>query len=217
MLVVVALGILGFFYYAANRLTAVQMGLLFADLDQLTAGKIVTQIESRAIPYELRAGGTQIYVPSDQVFRLRLTIAQEGGLQGQAVGYEIFDRPDAFGATNFVQNINQLRALEGELSRTIGSLAPVQTARVHLVLPRRELFSRERQDPSGSVVLKLRGATALTAGEVSAIQYLVSSAVPNMRPAKVSVIDDKGTLLARGAGENDTQYAANAVDEMRRS
>src|SRR5690606_13065731 len=121
----------------------------------------------------------QIYVPADQVAKLRLSLASEGIPAGGSIGYELFDRADALGTTNFVQQINQIRALEGELARTIRSIRQVRAARVHLVMPKRELFSNDRAEPTASVVLTIGGG--LDKGQVSAIQHLIASAVPGMK------------------------------------
>src|SRR5262249_46523952 len=151
-----------------------------------------------SIPYQLRGDGAQILVPSDQVAKLRMTMAEQGLPRGGSVGYELFDKSESFGASATAQNINQLRALEGELARTITGLGPVLAARVHLVLPRRELFQRDGQEASASIVLKLRGAERLSKAQVAAVQHLVASAVPGLKPTRVSVVDGEGTLLARG-------------------
>src|SRR5258707_4676864 len=108
------------------------------------------------VPYQLRGDGAQILVPADQVARLRVAMAETGLPHGGSVGYEIFDKSETLGTSNFVQNVNHLRALEGELARTIGAISAIQSARVHLVLPRRELFSREKQEPTASIVIKTR-------------------------------------------------------------
>ena len=134
----------------------------------------------------------------------------EGGLpKGGGVGYEIFDKSDALGATSFVQNINHLRALEGELSRTIRAIDRVQQARVHLVLPERPLFSRDKAEPSASIVLKVRGT--LEAQQVRAIRHLVASAVNGLKPQRVSVVDETGRLLADGSADD----AGGGVDRRR--
>ncbi len=171
------------------------------------------------MPFELRAGGSQIYVPADRALRLRMTFAEQGVPRGGTIGYEIFDRGEAIGATNFVQTLNHVRALEGELSRTIGSLGPVAAARVHLVIPRRDLFSRERQEPTASVILRLREAGRLPRAQVNSIQHLVASSVAGLKPARVSIIDDRGNLLARGQAEGDDSAtsSANNAEEMRRN
>lgn len=208
----VALGLIAFFVFLAARLTSPGMSLLYSGLDAADSEQIVQRLETQQIPYELRGSGDQIYVPQDQVARLRLSMAGEGIPTGGSIGYEIFDRADALGTTNFVQQINQLRALEGELSRTIRTIRQVKAARVHLVMPKRELFSRDRNDPTASVVLVLQGS--LDKEQVQAIQHLVSSAVPGMNSSNVSVIDNRGNLLAKGAQAGDEFDNANG-EEMR--
>ena len=201
----VAAGFVAFFIYIATRLTAPGMTLLFGDLDTADSGQIVAKLETMGVPYELRGNGNQILVPSDQVLRLRLSVAQEGLPSGGSMGYELFDRSESLGTSNFVLNIHRLRALEGEIARTIGSLSNVRAARVHLVLPKRELFSREKQEPSASILLQMRGGYRLTKSEVFAIQHLVAAAVPKLRPSRISILDGQGTLLA--AGQDDDVMA----------
>jgi flagellar M-ring protein FliF len=210
---VAALSIL-FFGFITTRMTAPGMGLLFSDLDAKDSGEIVQKLETMNISYELRGQGTTIMVPIDQVTRLRMVLADDGLPHGGSVGYEIFDKSDAFGTSTFVENVNEVRALEGELARTISSLSLIAEARVHLVLPQRELFTRERQEPSASIVVKMRGAERLNAHQVAAIQHLVASAVPNLTPARVSIVDTDGNLLAPGVGDGDA-LAANSSTEMR--
>jgi flagellar M-ring protein FliF len=213
----VAIGFAAFFLFMASRLNQPDMGLLYSELSAQDSGQIVGKLEAQGIPYELRAGGSQIYVPSDRALRLRMSFAEEGLPRGGVIGYEIFDRSEALGATSFVQNLNQLRAIEGELARTISSLAPVAGARVHLVIPRRDLFSRERQEPTASVVVKLRQSGGLARPQVQAIQHIVASSVAGLKPERVSIVDDRGTLLARGQAENDSASVATTAEEMRRS
>ncbi len=141
-------------------------------------------------------------------------MAETGLPHGGSVGYEIFDKSETLGTSNFVQNVNHLRALEGELARTIGSIASVQGSRVHLVLPKRELFSRERQEPSASIVLKTRGGERLGKTQVAAIQHLVAAAVPGLRPGRVSIVDNEGNLLARGTDEGGAQGGVSNTEEM---
>src|SRR5690606_30153539 len=140
-------------------------------------------------------------IPRDQITTMRMTLAGEGLPTRGQVGYEIFDQQSTLGATSFVQNINNVRALEGELARTIASLNRIKGARVHLVLPERELFRRERKDPSASIVLSVRGA--LSGGEIRAIQHMVASAIEGLTPGRVSIVDDQGNLLASGSGEDE--------------
>ncbi len=149
-------------------------------------------------------------VPKDKVTRLRMKLAESNLPKGGGVGYEIFDKSDALGTTSFVQNINHLRALEGELSRTIRAIDRVQAARVHLVLPERPLFSRETPEPSASIVVRVRGA--LEPQQIRAIRHVVASAVNGLKPQRVSIVDEAGSLLADGAG-TDTESAVG--DERR--
>ena len=214
---VVAAGILAFFIYLTSRLATPQLSLLYGELDSRDSGQIVSRLDQMDMSYRLGGSGEQIFVPGDQVGRLRIAMAEEGLPSGGSIGYEIFDRAEGLGTTNFVQNINHLRALEGELARTIRSIGQVKQARVHLVLPRRELFSRERQTPSAAIVLTMRGNNRLERQQVQAIQHLAAAAVPGLQPSMVSIVDNMGTLLARGASKDDPQSAATTAEEMRAS
>ena len=193
----VTAGLIAFFAFIMVRVTSPTMTLLFADLSQEDSAAIVKDLERQALTFEIRNDGASIYVPKDKVTRLRMKLAEGGIPKGGGVGYEIFDKSDALGSTSFVQNINHLRALEGELARTIRAIDRVQTARVHLVLPERPLFSREKVEPSASIVLRVRGA--LEPQQVRAIRHLVASAVNGLKPNRVSVVDENGRLLADGA------------------
>ncbi len=214
----VTIGLILFFVFLTSRLGGTDMTLLYGDLEQADSSKIVSRLETMNIPFELRADGRQVYVPSQQVLRLRMQMAEEGLPTGGSVGYEIFDKTDSLGTTNFVQNVNLLRALEGELARTIRSITQVDEARVHLVMPKRELFSREEHKPSASVVIKTRGAGQLSKVQILAIQHLVASAVPRLEPDRITIIDARGRLLARAGGENDDDATfANTSEELRRT
>ena len=213
----IGIGFIAFFAFLVSRLTGGEMSLLYSDLDPGDSGKIVAKLDSMAVPYELRGNGSQIYVPGDKALRLRMAMAEEGLPTGGSVGYELFDKADALGTTNFAQNVNLLRALEGELSRTIRSLDSVEAARVHLVLPKRQLFSRDKEEPSASVVLKLRGSTRFSPQQVAAVENLVASAVPGLKTNRISVVDEKGNLLARPNEGEDGQTTGTTADEMRLS
>jgi flagellar M-ring protein FliF len=206
---------IGFFVFLSGRLATPSYGLLYGDLDLRDSGQIVQKLDAMNVPYQLRGDGAQILVPTDQVARLRVAMAETGLPHGGSVGYEIFDKSEALGTSNFVQNVNHLRALEGELARTIGSIAAVQGARVHLVLPKRELFSRERQEPSASIVLKTRGGDRLGKTQVGAIQHLIAAAVPGLHPGRVSIVDSEGNLLARGIDDASGQSGGANSDEVR--
>ena len=203
-----------FFSFLIARFSNTDMALLYADLDLSDSSQIVNKLESMDIPFQIKNGGQQIFVPGDQLDRLRLLMAQEGIPQGGSIGYEIFDRSETFGVSSFVQNINHVRALEGELSRTISSLKNVSKSRVHLVLGKREIFDRQTQEPRASIILKMQGSHRLSRSEVQAVQHLVAAAVPGLNPTQISIIDDRGTLLARGGDENSS-YTASHAEEMR--
>ncbi len=205
----VTLTLIGFFAFVAMRVAQPGMALLYGDLSVADANAIIRDLETRGVRYETRADGQTILAQKDMVARLRLDFAGKGIPTGGGVGYEIFDKGDAFSSTSFVQGINQLRALEGELSRTIRSLSRVQAARVHLVLPERKLFERDREPPRASIVLKLAGD--LDAAQVRAVRHLVASAVEGLKPDKISIVDERGRLLADGA-QGDTT-ASLGLDE----
>jgi flagellar M-ring protein FliF len=198
----VTAALIGMFGFLILRVTAPQMSPVFTDLTPEDSAAIVKDLERQGIAYELKNDGAIVMVPRDKMTRIRMKLAEGGLPKGGGVGYEIFDKSDTLGATSFVQNINHLRALEGELARTIKAIDRVQAARVHLVLPERPLFSRDKIEPSASIVLRVRGA--LEAAQVRAIQHLVASAVNGLKPQRVSVVDEAGNLLADGAAGADT-------------
>src|ERR1700726_4514876 len=210
-MVAVTAALIGFFAFVIMRVTTPQMTTLFTDLSYEDSSAIIKDLDRQAIPYELRNDGAVIMVPKDKVTRLRMKLAEGGLPKGGGVGYEIFDKSDALGTTSFVQNINHLRALEGELSRTIRAVDRIQAARVHLVLPERPLFSREAPEPSASIVVRVRGA--LEPQQIRAIRHVVASAVSGLKPQRVSIVDEAGQLLADGpSGDAD-----NAVGDERRA
>ena len=206
---------LGFFVYFAGNLTKPKMSLLYSELDQSDSAAIVSHLETAGVPFELSPDGRRIMVPNEQVARMRLSMAEAGIPNGGSVGYEIFDQSGELGSSSFVQNINHLRALEGELARTIRSLGNIQNARVHLVLPQRELFSRERNEPSASIVIRLAGSSRLSNSQAASLQQLVAAAVPRLEPDRVSIIDHRGRMLARTTTGDDATDLANDAEEMR--
>jgi flagellar M-ring protein FliF len=206
-MVAVTTALLGFFAFVIMRVTTPQMTTLFTDLSIEDSSAIIKDLERQAIPFELRNEGAVIMVPKDKVTRLRMKLAEGGLPKGGGVGYEIFDKSDALGTTSFVQNINHLRALEGELARTIRAIDRVQAARVHLVLPERPLFSREAPEPSASIVVRVHGA--LEPQQIKAIRHLVASAVNGLKPQRVSIVDESGQLLADGAGGDNDNSAGD--------
>ncbi|GGD06033.1 flagellar basal-body MS-ring/collar protein FliF [Pyruvatibacter mobilis] len=208
----VTIALIAFFAVIMMRVSSPTMSLLYSDLSVSDSAEIIAKLDGLNIPYELKGDGTTILVPKDEALRLRMSMAQAGLPSGGSVGYEIFDNTSALGTTSFVQNMNHLRALEGELARTIRALDSVQAARVHLVMPERELFTRERQDPTASIVIKSRGGLARS--QAKGIQFLVASAVEGLIPSNVSIIDETGVMIAGGI-EGDAGGSAS-LDERQR-
>lgn len=216
---VVLFGMLGFFIYLATRFTSPSMELLYGNLEGPDQASIIAQLQTRNIPYELRSNGTQIFVPGAQIGQVRLQMADQGlPASGSVIGYEIFDKQGSLGTTNFQQNVNLVRALEGELARTIDAMANVRNSRVHLVMPKRELFQRQQTQPSASIFLQMRGSMRLDSAQVSAVQHLVAAAVPGLLPRFISIVDSKGELLARGfeGDPNSPGQMTQRADERRR-
>lgn len=204
----VLFGIILFFIFLTARMSSSDMALLYSNLDPTDSGAIAAKLEEYNIPYQVSADGATVTVPDSDVGRARMFLAEEGLPGSATVGYEIFDNQSSFGTTDFVQNINQVRALEGELGKTVSTLKPVQKARIHLVLPKRQLFSRDSQPATASVFVKLRSGESLNAEQIASIQHLVAASVPQLRPNRVSIVDEAGSLLARGVeeGEEDSAF-----------
>lgn len=210
----IIVGMLLFFTFVSFRVSSPDMALLYSDLSNTDSSAMAAKLEEIQVPYRVSPDGTRLEVSQDDVGRARMLLAQEGLPNGGSLGYELFDEQSGFGTTNFVQNVNQVRALEGELSRTISSLENVRSARVHLVLPQRELFSRESRESSASVFLGLRPGASVEREQIAAIQSIVASAVPELNIANVSIIDNSGKLLARG-GENSEDLMSLKAEERR--
>ena len=212
----VGIALVAFVIFIIMRLGGPEMALLYGDLNAADANKITTRLDALSVPYKIRQDGGQIFVPMDQVPRTRLTLAGEGLPSGGTVGYEIFDKSQGLATSSFVQNVNQVRALEGELARTIGGMETVRSARVHLVLPQRELFSRDKAEPTASILLRMAGPQRLERPQVQAIQHIVAAAVPGLKPERISIVDERGTLLARGVTDpNNPGLALQSAEEMR--
>jgi flagellar M-ring protein FliF len=193
------------------RMGGEEKALLFSNIDMKEAGQITEQLDTAGIKYELKGDGSSIYVPRSDVLSARMMLSEQGLPSRGSVGYEIFDNPDALGQTQFQQNVNRLRALEGELARTIASLDGVKSARVHLVLPERQLFARESEQPSASIVIALR-RDPLTAGQVRAVRNLVASATPGLTSNRVTILDETGRLLAAATTGEGGEAAGDGVD-----
>lgn len=200
----IAIFLISFFAYIAMQMSSTEYGVLYTDLELEDAKQIVSQLEAENVKYRLAKNGTEVLVPKDLVNKMRVNTADLAMTsKGSNVGYEIFDNTDALGSTNFVQNVNLLRALEGELSRTIRSVDNIKSARVHLVMPKREMFSREEQAPTASVVIKtVRGR--LSPQNIHSIQKLVAAAVPKLDVKNVAIVDNAGNLLTNNYEDEKT-------------
>ncbi|WDT80113.1 MAG: flagellar basal-body MS-ring/collar protein FliF [Candidatus Manganitrophus sp.] len=183
--------------------------ILYTNLSSEDAASVVAKLKEGRIPYELSADSTAVSVPAERVHELRLQMAGQGLPQGGGVGFEIFDR-NSFGTTEFVQKLNYRRALQGELSRTIGQLAEVSKARVHLVVPERTLFSERKEPSRASVVVTLRAGKRLSEGQVQGIIHLVSSSVEGLSPQTVTVVDSHGQILSRPGDESSPVQMTSA-------
>lgn len=187
------------------RISSTDMDVLYSGLDTNDRGRITTELDARNVPYSLENDGDTIKVPSEKVLKMRLIMAGLGlPNQGSMVGYEIFDKEETLGTTNFLQNVKLMRALEGELTRTISSFDSVAKVRVHLVIPQREVFSKDRQDPRASVILKLKGQK-LSKVEVNSISHLMVTAVPGLDIKNITIVDTAGRSLKLG-GEDENSY-----------
>lgn len=176
--------------------------VLYSNLSDSDGGKIISALEQQGIPYKFAQGGHALMVPSDKVYNLRLKLAEQGLPQAGNVGFEIMDK-QPFGISQFAEQVNYQRGLQGELANSIEALDPVQSARVHLALPKDSLFVRERQPAKATVVLTLRPGRALGEGQVNAIVHMVSSSVRDLAPDNVTVVDQNGRLLTRNGADAD--------------
>lgn len=184
--------------------------VLFSNLTEQDGGQIVTALQQQNVPYKFSEGGGAILVPSGQVHDIRLRLAAQGMPKGGLVGFEVLET-QKLGASQFLEQINYQRALEGELARTIGTISSVRGARVHLALPKQSAFLRDEQRPTASVLVNLHPGRSLDGIQVSGIVHLVSASVPELSPASVSVVDQEGNLISqqsdslRNSGLDPTQ------------
>jgi flagellar M-ring protein FliF len=198
---------------SAWYLNAPTYALLFSDMDPETAGQIVTRLKTLKVPYQLDAGGRAIRVPETRVDELRLELTAQGMPESGRVGFEIFDRT-AFGATQFLEQVNYRRALEGEIARTISTISEVANARVHIAMGKETLFGEPRP-AKASVILKLRGSRTLADSTVAGISNLVASSVEGLRPEAVVILDNFGRPLARPRDTNDVMASQHVERQQR--
>ncbi len=210
----VAVGVFGLLLVLAMHGGGARMGLLYGDLDLREAAQMADVLDRQHIAHQLGAGGSEILVPADRIAEARLLLAHDGLPSGGSVGYEIFDRGDGLLASAFTQRINQTRALEGELARTIQTISGVRAARVHVVLPHREPFAREEQAAQASVLLTFAGNRQPDREEVQAILNLVAAAVPGLRAENITLADSRGNLFARAGQGSGPLGAATTLEAM---
>ena len=212
---VVAVCVLGLLALLILRGQTARMALLYGDLDLRESGQITEQLDRAHIAYDIEAQGTRLLVAADQVTRARMLLARNGLPSGGIIGNEIFDRADALTATQAQQALNETRALEGELARTIQALSGVRAARVHLVLPRREPFARAEREAQASVMLTMTGVARLDQESVQAILNLIAAAVPGLRATNIALIDSRGNLLARAGQPSAAAALSHSTEELR--
>jgi len=204
ILSVVGIILLLAFAFLSMRLTSPVLSPIYNNLSSEDNSAIATELSAMGVTFEVNDTSGKIMVPSSEILKIRMALASKGlPNKGSIVGYEVFDKDEGIGTSNFVLNINLLRALEGELGRTISSLKSIRNARVHLVLPKKEIFRKGKVMPSASVILTLNNQNKLPKSEISSIQHMVSSAVPNLSISRVTIVDNNGRLLARGSRDNE--------------
>lgn len=176
--------------------------VLYSNLSDRDGGAIITSLQQMNVPYKMAEGGGAILVPANQVYEVRLRLASQGLPKGSVVGFELMES-QKLGTSQFLEQVNYQRALEGEITRSIQSLSAVQGARVHLAIPRPSVFIREQQKPSASVLLSLHPGKILDPAQVSGIVHLIASSVPELPVKNVTVVDQNGNLLS---GEGATSH-----------
>ena len=203
----VTLGLIGALVYYGSQ---PDYGLLFADLTPTDAQKIVEKLKTANVPYSLTNGGTTIHVPHERISELRLQMAGEGAISGGHVGFDLFDKT-SFGATDFAQQVNYRRAIEGELAKTLEGMDEVESARVHLTPKKESVFAEKEEGAKASVMVKVRQNKELSSERSEAIVSLVASSIEGLDPSHISVMDTRGRLLvAAGTGRNDPSNSAGA-------
>jgi flagellar M-ring protein FliF len=208
----VAAGVAAMLVFVMLRIGQAPDALLYSNLDLREASEVTTALDGAGIKYSSKGDGSTIFVNRDQVGEARMLVAGKGLVTSGSVGYEIFDNQSVLGQTEFQQNLNEKRALEGELARTIQTMRGIQSARVMIALPRRELFQSQAAEPTAAVVVGVTGGQ-LTGAQVQAIRNVVASSVPNMKPEKVTLTDTSNRTLAAGnAGEG---FSSASAEEAR--
>ncbi len=211
VVLVTVLGIVGVIYYTGQ----VDYRVLFSNLSSDDASNIIAKLQERKVPYQISASGTTISVPADKVAETRLEMAGAGLPQGGGVGFEIFDKK-MMGATEFEQQLNYRRALQGELARTISSLDEIQSTRVHIVLPKESLFVEQQKKPTASVAIRLKSGRTLRQPQIEGIAHLVASSVEGLNPEDVMVVDSQGNILSKNqSGSKLANLSTSQIEYQR--
>lgn len=190
--------------------------LLYGKLDDAEAAKVMAALDDAKIPYQTGRGGSSILVPSDKVYQMRAQLAAKGIPRGEGVGFEIFDKPN-FGISDFVQRANYLRAIQGELSRTISQIDMVESSRVMIVMPENRLLVDTQKKPTASVFVRTRGNGQLPSSAINSIRFLVANAVEGLQANSVSVVDHLGNVLSENSEENSVAGMSNNQLAARRN
>jgi flagellar M-ring protein FliF len=210
-LVVLIAGTVAGFALLTNWSGAVDLRPIYSNLDPEDAGAIVAKLKEQKVPFRVGPDGRSILVPAETLHEIRMQLASEGLPQGGGVGFEVFDNTK-LGLSEFAQNVNYQRALQGELARTISRIAEVDSCRVHLVMPEKTLFVSNEQPASASVAVKLKSGRQLSQEQIKGIVHLVSSSVPRLIPDQVTVVDNSGKLLAGSKGKST--FGALSVEQL---
>lgn len=189
---------------------------LFWGLNVEDASVIVAKLKEQKIPYKLEANGTAIYVPKEKLYDVKLFLASQNAIPGSGgVGFELFDK-SSYGMTEFMQNINYKRAIQGELQRTINQMPEIKASRVHIAFPEKSLFSEKEKETTASVFVKLKPGRVLSKEAILSIVHLVASSVEGLKPENVVVVDAQGKILYKGLNSRDPTYAASAHFEIQK-
>jgi len=186
--------------------------MLYGGLSDQDSLDVTNALDRSGIPYKISAGSGTILVPGDRVHEARMNLAGQGLPKETATGYELLDKDQGFGVSQFMENARYQRALEGELAKTISSMSNVQSARVHLAIPKQSEFVRDRKEPSASVMLNAYGGRPIRDGQVAAIVHLVASSVSNLSPDKITIVDKSGKLLTSQTSSDSLRLTATQFD-----
>lgn len=189
---------------------------LYSDVDEAEAGEIINYLNEKQVPYRLTDNGRGIEVPSGEVYKTRISLASEGIPKSGNIGYSIFDQNN-LGMTDFLQNLNFRRALEGELTRTITELSEVKAARVHIVMPKERLFREDKKEATASIVLKLASGAALSKRQIAGIAHLVAASVEGLKPSNIAILDYDGNLLSSGQPDDPVAGLSSSQMEVRKN